>query len=650
MDGGVPGSAARHHQKVSEAQKFRLGSSSISCRTNRSRQATWPPAEELPTGKRRHQRVTHKVFKRLRSCKYLHYSTDLDPEAEPIEESENESGSEEAADENAGTEHYVTVGKSKLREKEGVSLGPQYRGARVSRDALNDSSGEDGSDVFEDAREDLDSNGEEFDDPETADLAADEAAAGDEDVEISSDNAFGDSDDEELHGFVSRSNSLPKDKKESRSKRLKAADFISDEEEGSDNDSESAELDHEDLEGSNSGDEDLLGDLEGSDDDEDDEDDAEIGSGEDEDEDSEEDSDVSDDDDDDDDDQPRRKSSTADARAEQRKLMSEGQKALAATISAAVQQDAQKGMAVREQRKTFDGLLNIRIRLQKALVATNSFSAVEPTSKDGDEEEDGQGSEPYEAAEEAALKLLNTLDSFRASLLPAELAQQAAGAKRKRGDYDTSTSSEVIWEGIQEAEQRASKYRKKVLETWSAKTRSANVEVKSRNLVSTQTSIVASLEDQLLNVDRLVKRTRTPRSCAPAQVARKVNEDPEVYDDADFYQLLLKELVEQRTSDTGGGTAAQPTVRWAAMKEAKTKKHVDRRASKGRKMRFNVHEKLQNFMAPEDRRAWEQDAIDRLFGTLFGQKMELSEQASDAEMEDDEDVDAEEAGLRLFRN
>ncbi|EFQ35430.1 TRAUB domain-containing protein [Colletotrichum graminicola] len=579
---------------------------------------------------------------------------DRDPEAEPIEESENESGSEEAADENAGTEHYVTVGKSKLREKEGVSLGPQYRGARVSRDALNDSSDEDGSDVFEDAREDLDSNGEEFDDPETADLAADEAAVGDEDVEISSDNAFGDSDDE-LHGFISRSTSQPKDKKGSRDKRLKAADFISDEEEGSDDDNEGAELDDEDLESSDGDDEDLLGDLEGSEDDEDDEDDAEIGSGDDED--SEEDSDVSDEDDDeedddeeDDDDQPRRKSSKSDARAEQRKLMSEGQKALAATISAAVQQDAQKGLAVREQRKTFDGLLNIRIRLQKALVATNSFSAVEPPSKDGDEEEGGQSSEPYEAAEEAALKLLNTLDSFRASLLPAELAQQAAGAKRKRGDYDTSTSSEAIWEGIQEAEQRASKYRKKVLETWSAKTRSANVEVKSRNLVSTQTSIVASLEDQLLNVDRLVKRTRTPRSCAPAQVARKVNEDPEVYDDADFYQLLLKELVEQRTSDTGGGTAAQPTVRWAAMKEAKTKKHVDRRASKGRKMRFNVHEKLQNFMAPEDRRAWEQDAIDRLFGTLFGQKMELSEQASDAEMEDDEDVDAEEAGLRLFRN
>ncbi|OHE93054.1 TRAUB domain-containing protein [Colletotrichum orchidophilum] len=560
---------------------------------------------------------------------------DLDPEAEPVEESEDESGSEESADENAGTEHYVTVGKSKLREKEGVSLGPNYRGARVSRDALNDSSNDDDSEIFEDAQEDLDSDGEEYDDPDAADLAADEAAAGDEDIEISSDDALGESDDEKLDGFVFRGSSQPKDKKGGRSKRPTAADFISDDEgDGAALDDNDDDDEMDDSEDDNEG---LTDGLDGSDEDEEDE----LGSEEESEEDSEQASDE-----DDEDDKPRGKSSKADARAEQRRLMNEGSKALAASISAAAQQDAQKGLAVREQRKTFDGLLNIRIRLQKALVATNSFSTVE-VEDEGEEEE--QNSEPYEAAEEAALKLLNTLDSFRASLLPAELQQ--TGGKRKRGDaFDAATSSQEIWEGIQQAEERAAKYRKKVLETWSSKTRSAIVEVKSRNLVSSQTSIVASLEEQLLGTDRLIKRTRTPRSCAPAQVARKVNEDPEIYDDADFYQLLLKELVEQRTTDSGNGVAAQPTVRWAAMKEAKTKKHVDRRASKGRKMRFNIHEKLQNFMAAEDRRAWEQEAVDRLFGTLFGQKMELGEQASDAEMEDDEEVDAEEAGLRLFRN
>jgi protein AATF/BFR2 len=127
-----------------------------------------------------------------------------------------------------------------------------------------------------------------------------------------------------------------------------------------------------------------------------------------------------------------------------------------------------------------------------------------------------------------------------------------------------------------------------------------------------------------------------------------LNVDGGIYDDADFYQLLLKELVDQRTADTSsvGGQAA--TVRYAAVKEAKNKKHVDTKASKGRKLRFNVHEKLQNYMAPEDCRSWEQHAIDRFFGTLFGQKLVLNEdEGSDDEMLG---VTAEEAGLRLFRN
>jgi len=126
-------------------------------------------------------------------------------------------------------------------------------------------------------------------------------------------------------------------------------------------------------------------------------------------------------------------------------------------------------------------------------------------------------------------------------------------------------------------------------------------------------------------------------------------EDEAVYDDADFYQLLLKELVDQRTVESSSAqTSAVPTVMLTAAKEAKVRKQVDRKASKGRKMRFTVHEKLQNFMAPEDRTSWEGDAIDRFFGTLFGRKMELNEDESgDEEMDG---LDAEEEGLRLFRN
>lgn len=62
----------------------------------------------------------------------------------------------------------------------------------------------------------------------------------------------------------------------------------------------------------------------------------------------------------------------------------------------------------------------------------------------------------------------------------------------------------------------------------------------------------------------------------------------------------------------------------------------------------DVVKKLQNFMAPEDRRSWEQGAIDRFFGTLFGQKLALTEESSDEEMEDT--IAMEDEGLRLFRS
>jgi protein AATF/BFR2 len=328
--------------------------------------------------------------------------------------------------------------------------------------------------------------------------------------------------------------------------------------------------------------------------------------------------------------------------------MSEGQKSIVATMSEAAKADAEKGRAVRQQRRSFDALLNVRIRLQKALVAVNSLGAVPESDKDSSDE-------PYQAAEEAALKLWSTIETFRRSL-PAALSAAGAGQKRKR-DVGPDTPLDELWEDMEAIESRAASHRKKVLEKWSDKVRSTTAVATSSRKLGTATvqPLTSVLDDQLVQSDRLVKRTRVPRSCAPVQAAAKVQEDEAVYDDADFYQLLLKELVDQRTMDSSsggaGGPGSLPTVRWgAAAREAKTRKVVDRRASKGRKLRFTVHEKLQNFMAPEDRRAWEQEAIDRFFGTLFGQKMELREDDNGgSEDEGMGGASLEGQGLRLFK-
>ncbi|KAF2144573.1 uncharacterized protein K452DRAFT_266520 [Aplosporella prunicola CBS 121167] len=481
---------------------------------------------------------------------------DFDPE-EPdnyASESEDSDSEPEAAD---GREHYVDVGKSKLRKPAAAPLGPKYKGARVSRDAVED---EDSDDPFSKGFDEESSEEEE-------DAAHDE----DEDDGMGSEG----------------------------------------EEEGTD----ATDLSAEDE------------------DDEDDEDDD-------------------DDDDDDDEDEDMEDAKPAIDRAELRKLMNEEQKTVAATISEAAKADAEKGRAVKAQRKTFDSLLNTRIRLQKALIATNSMAA--PQAKlpaDASEAED-----PIRAAEEAACNLWNSLNDLRESLHTAR-----TGTKRKRGEISTSTATEDAWSQMQSYEAATVPHRQAVLEKWSSKARGVSAlpaRSKLNNAAAAQQqTIIDVLSAQLADSVRLVKRTQTPRSCAPLQAAAATHatDSPAVFDDADFYGLLLKELLEQRSQDASSGAAglAFNVPHWQAARDAKTKRHVDTRASKGRKLRYTVHEKLQNFMAPEERGAWGERQADELFGSLFGRRMALAEDEADgvaSGAEDDDDEDLGEQGLMLFRN
>ena len=518
------------------------------------------------------------------------------------------------------TDFNVVYSKSKLRQPE---VGPRYAGSRVSREALLNGDSKDSSDSDgEKEEEELDTD-EEFADPEDADIQAGE---GDEDEDIDSEAAFGESDAEKFSSFTFRGSSHPATN--GGKKRPTASDFMSD----SDNKEDAAE-------------------AEGSAEDETDEDILDVDEQH-----SEEEGDSSESSGDEDDSSVLNGASESDeesvsgskhggnekaSREELRKIMNEEQTTVIAAISQAAKDDADKGNAVKQQRKTFDSLLNVRIALQKALIATNSIPTVE------ENEAEDSGNKPYQAAEDAALKLWNTLDRIRHEFIQTS-SNSKTGQKRKR-DVNSSTSSAAIWERMQDSEVASLDNRRRLLEKWWGKVKSsAPTSGKLINAAPTQ-NITSALQDQLAKPG-LLENTKRPRSCAPVQEKQKLIEDANIYDDTTFYKLLLNQLVEQRKTDSGptsGGAGV--TAQWA-VKEAKMRKVVDTKASKGRKLRYTVHEKLQNFMAPEDRTGWEQEAIDRLFGTLLGQKMTLGEDAMEVDGEDGEDITPEEAGLRLFRS
>ncbi|KAF4657792.1 hypothetical protein FOZ61_006050 [Perkinsus olseni] len=78
----------------------------------------------------------------------------------------------------------------------------------------------------------------------------------------------------------------------------------------------------------------------------------------------------------------------------------------------------------------------------------------------------------------------------------------------------------------------------------------------------------------------------------------EVDEDPnaadlEVYDDSGLYALMLKDVVSSRDGSGGAGKKLERGVQLH-------KGVVDRRASKGRKLRYKPIEKLAHFMAPQD--------------------------------------------------
>ncbi|MCJ1485957.1 rRNA-processing protein bfr2 [Schaereria dolodes] len=530
--------------------------------------------------------------------------------------------------------------KSELRTREDVAVGPHYLGSKISREAFLD--GDSDKDPFGSRASQVGKEGSKeytIVDPEDVGSIGNQIV---EDENVDSDEVFGEGDDEQFKGFKSRGRRILKNNYKNGSQPKKVV-----------NDAEAMEEKNTSSEtrpagkpigltikmGAGFSHEVSM------------DDDADEGAV-----DTTEDESIDEDQDEGDDDGSRHDVQRKDDRAELRRMMAEEQKTVVATISQATKADADKGKAVKQQRSTFDALLNTRIRLQKGLIAINSLSTIS--------EAEPQPTDPVKSAEAAALKLWNTLDSLRQSIH----SQSTTESSKRTFSATAETPTNSLWTQMQSQETTSLALRRTTLTKWSQKVHLASSLPTHNKLNNTSSRhpLTSILDAQLSlpNIDRLIKRTRVPRSCAPIQAnqsQKSPEEDPSIYDDADFYTALLRELVDQRMADssnttTTNGTSSTHVASAAAflpstnrhLHMAKMRKKVDTKASKGRKIRYTVHEKLQNFMAPEDRGMWGERQIDELFGSLLGRKRVVLDEGEDVEM-DDEMVDREEEGLRLFR-
>lgn len=252
--------------------------------------------------------------------------------------------------------------------------------------------------------------------------------------------------------------------------------------------------------------------------------------------------------------------------------------------------------SVHDQLVLHDLLINSRINLQKLLVTSNKLPQHDT------HESFFENSKELQKLRQKALgqhqALLEALNKLKDSLAP-----------------DNQESQDVIT------------LANSVMDEWYKKT---NFNTKS-NQVGDDTSIIKSIEQILSNRERLIRKTQTKRSeydIIGKEESNKDDEesedciDPEIFDDSDFYRQLLHQLIESKTPTDSLDPVAL-SRRWLEVQKlrSKMKKKIDTKASKGRRIRYQVHNPLISFMAPVDNCSYEEETKDALFSSLFAKSL-----------------------------
>lgn len=177
-----------------------------------------------------------------------------------------------------------------------------------------------------------------------------------------------------------------------------------------------------------------------------------------------------------------------------------------------------------------------------------------------------------------------------------------------------------VWNSISEV-QNSLRHEKwePVVNKWYSRVNFGNE--KNRAQLKIFNKSIFSQIDEIISDDRVkIQKSRIPASESPrmgfeasktAGGDQSKEVDNEVYDDRTFYFLLLQSFLQSSNYDSSQND------RIAHLKKIKSKKKdVDKKASKGRKIRYVVHSKVQNFMfpIPDKPTTFDRDA---LFQSLF---------------------------------
>ncbi|XP_068564048.1 protein AATF [Cebidichthys violaceus] len=343
-----------------------------------------------------------------------------------------------------------------------------------------------------------------------------------------------------------------------------------------------------------------------------------------------------------------------------------------------VDMEVEKGKAVKDQLALWDQLLEGRIKIQKALVTANQLPQTQTFpefKRRGGAELAGELKNTHKALKALQRSLLELHDQLLYQ--NADTRSIALGKTEAQGEDEEINSDEMEDEEVSVPKGGAPKrklemaeypdfmakrfaafqpYNNATLQKWHDKTRLI-MGKSSKGFGAFDRNILTQVEQVLMDNERLVRRTQTRRSeyrvLGKKEAAALPSEnvcieggeldqqleqqlkanthltdlDENIFDDDDFYHQLLRELIERKTSAADPNDQVAMGRQWLAIQKlrSKIKKKVDTKASKGRRVRFHIHSKLVNFMAPVDHSSVSDEARSEVYRGLFGQNSTVRE-------------------------
>ncbi|CAL9167629.1 unnamed protein product [Musa hybrid cultivar] len=306
-------------------------------------------------------------------------------------------------------------------------------------------------------------------------------------------------------------------------------------------------------------------------------------------------------------------------------------------------EDAVKGRAVKNQKLLWDKTLELRFLLQKTFLAANKLPQEPVRSLFCNSDEDVD--QAYMDLVDSSKRTLGSILELQEALLEKNpyILQGLTGNNKEFSKSEDSfgkvkEDNDDEWLQIIDMHSRIAPFRNGSIDKWHRKTQVTSGAAAFRGkLQAFNQNISEQVAGYMRDPSRMIRRMQLSRSSVgifgkvpEVSESETIKEegnvqdgsmdgDPELLDDSEFYSQLLKEFLESNLTSS-------ETAFYAMRKlQPKKLKVVDRRASKSRKIRYHVHEKIVNFMAPVPMLL--PSMAPKLFDNLFGMTNQQSTSA-----------------------